>query len=759
MFPLIDTEPYSRRGYPIHFEEDPLLPILDDLRSIEPSLCNYITCKVEGLSSFTRLIFAASKIFAWMRTRKPLEPSVIEICNYLCRELIKRREQITHWPSFIYAISDLLANPQYPVTTELRATLFTIARQKNFTAAHHIVAIATANPLAFDFDTNHYIVAQVIHRLAISLDGETNEVKGSLHSLLIYADTFDKQSLREYFLLELEKASPDKRFIAFFYGFCLSLDNTFMNATALWDAWGRCIGRVMNNLAQLKEVFDINLINENAVRIYRVGEPKQSPRTGALLKPLSEFKPTEENNNELIHYLVKLMEVLLGGVKTTPDPILKIIKGFSWKNNDSGSAVDCILFHSREWDVVSLPQDFIEVWPKCFASRPGLVWIRLLKMAHDDHFDRLCLLAEPVIIHALSHRDQGTSLNETTWLKTLWLMRPELFQSPAIARIIKENKYFRKDFFLPMLAAILPQDEFKQEAMRLLTCFKRVDPLWISHYIRSLTDPFVTVDMSHLPAQTREEINTLARTATPKEIRRRLTQDLELLPLRSKKRIIRHSDEELTTRINDWIFDESHESSSFIMDVALLALSPGFTIDVDQFDPFTEWNWSEDFKSTFIKPLPLMLCCELLFRDPKVRQNPKAIDAIEYLISLNEWMILVPLGRMAAKGHLPPLSPSISLTNLINAIKIQPGVLNYTTELIEALASLAKAGWLREWPKDKKVLIDVNKQRPFSSDQRARLITALYDLRRHLFPVPAWVRQPLYNYYLLKAREIGGPGP
>jgi len=204
-------------------------------------------------------------------------------------------------------------------------------------------------------------------------------------------------------------------------------------------------------------------------------------------------------------------------------------------------------------------------------------------------------------------------------------------------------------------------------------------------------------------------------------------------------RFVRHEDVELCPRVNRWLAEIYKPffqwgvticCPSILTDLALLVQAPGFEIDLEHVDlglvvhhlPQSAWH--------------RMICCQHFVRDSTVRALPSIKDCLNAL-DTKDWKVLLPLGKMAEEGHLPA---DIRLGDFLGSLDLEPGALNYTVQLFEALASLIKARLVSFTPAHfeqlSRLLFQAEVPFPFSLQQRMRLATALHTLKTHQIELP-----------------------
>jgi len=192
-----------------------------------------------------------------------------------------------------------------------------------------------------------------------------------------------------------------------------------------------------------------------------------------------------------------------------------------------------------------------------------------------------------------------------------------------------------------------------------------------------------------------------------------------------------------------------------LYDLALLCRSNALVLESLNVDEFWSLCGSK-FKSVVMGPMHLMRCCEVLFKNPAFRNHVKSVELVIFIMNTGDWTTLIPLGKMAQAGLLPHFNSPLYLARLLNQIHMEPGALNYTANLFEALGQLAEAGLLTNPPQAGMNVLRRYLPFDFNHQQRERILKGISQMRANNIEINFELPEKGLAFKNLQIRETKG---
>jgi len=752
----------------------PLDSILEELRCLDSDLVLEIQRQIKLPLEFAQcLLEILYKTCKWVRF-SPKAPPFFHVINSMILKLYENREQIVEWNLLAASVSILTLMPQRPITKPIQTALLKMGSVGECRFIGYLVNLRLPCITAQD-ETQR--AAQMIHLVVLHLPDDPKKAKAAIKHLVTYASIWEHRDwFSWYFFKNLHGSNlPDPRFVAFSYALALQPSNWIKNKHIPWYAWMKIL---MVNATVLKQVFDLRLFEEE---------------DGSKQMLLSD--------PQMVEYLLKLFVERNVRDNDLIDEVLNVLSAVCGKSQVNAQAQELEQIFGR-LDFNTLPQEQAErhcdrlvalanriedsqfmfpaptVLPawyrKTFSrllerGRPEVAMSKLMAVAHADNFENICMQALPSLVRALTYHFSKPSDRESLrLLQSLLLRYPQLLKSQTVAACIPRDRC-NSLFHFALLAHTASSEQFSIEAKQLMPQLQRSVENWdrflrqpngeivmtreacIANYMRAQSNPRFAFDVSFLPERTLERLGSLVNSPSPEQFRAEANRILS-----QPKKIIHHPDPELTANLNDCLISELVTAGpEFLANIALLAQAPGFSVKVQNIDLLKQCT--SRFTGNFYDSEDLMKCCQIFFRDKVIRENPLAMELLNYILGKVDWKALITLGKMARENTLHNyILPQelIFYEILFKQIYIKHDALNYKIELFEALGSLTKVGALQALPEAVLSLLNSFLHSPYTNAQLYRLVAAISELqlKNPNFPQSSHF---IYDPSTLAAREIG----
>jgi len=522
---------------------------------------------------------------------REIDPRIEKVCAALLQEVDRLREFIDDDERLIEVMENLLDIPGLRISPAMETSLFrlTLDNQLDFRLKKKLIAVGVAQPGRLpSINGNHeaVVAAQVLVKLYTHVDEDfqpRNECFCDLVQLINTNPHWMCDAFRDCVIQELAKFNPNRFALALFYP--LSFDPR-INCPPLWNAWQTCIKLRMFNPQQLRETLDVSLLYDHGGEEHVLNQVR-----GRYLEPLlHEFARAQIKDNSTILAFIQLIQHLYGQEAShcILEPVLIILQKLDFMKLTHDQAQGLIRWMLNTKGVrdlkLVLSLNFIDVYSKLLLQLelPAILHY-LLELHQHDNFKDLCASSEVAIGRALALLC-ATENSEYQYrlIRLLFFINPAILQRPTIRLILVDASHYWNSFsHLAVLAHILEPEAFCQKAKQILQ-----------------SEP------SQAP---------------------------------STKRMIHYPDPEIASKINHSIIQYIQGpflyDHAFLIDIALLAQAPGFSMSVVDCDllAICEAYLQKPTgcpPEAEMSPRLLMQCLQVFLKDPDVREDPRAARLI-----------------------------------------------------------------------------------------------------------------------------------